>query len=115
MNKINLRSALEFMDYDEEILYSVVDAFIKEVPGLVKQLDDAILADDRATAERAAHTLKGNFLILQLHDQQSEWARIEAAIHDNGISNIAEFLLSARAVSDDVVSQLRDIMDARKS
>lgn len=115
MEKINLHSALVSMDSNEEILYSVVDAFIEEVPNLVKQLDDAILADDRTTAKRAAHTLKGNFRILQLQNQQVVWAKIEAIIHNEGISSIPKLLPSANAVTDDVLAQLREIMEARQA
>ena len=115
MKKINLHAALETMDFSEDILYSVVDAFIKETPNLVKKIDDAILADDRTTAGRAAHTLKSNFRILQLQNQQVVWAEIEAIIHDEGISSIPKLLATAKTVTDDVLAQLREIRDARQA
>lgn len=115
MKKINLHAALVSMEFSEDILYSVVDAFIEEAPNLVKKLDDAILADDRATAGLAAHTLKSNFRILQLQNQQVVWADIEAIIHDEGISSIPKLLTTAKAVTDDVLAQLREIMDARQA
>jgi len=115
MNKINLRPALASMDYDEEILYSVVAAFIQEVPSLIEQLEDAILADDRSTGERAAHTLKGNFRLLQLERQQDQWARIEAKIHNDGISDISDDLPSARSASNEAIVELQEILNARES
>ena len=115
MKKINLHAALVSMDFSEDILYSVVAAFIEEAPNLVKKLDDAILADDRTTAGRAAHTLKSNFRILQFQNQQVVWAEIEAIIHDEGLSNIPKLLATAKTVTDDVLAQLREIMDARQA
>jgi hypothetical protein len=52
---------------------------------------------------------------LQFQNQQVVWAEIEAIIHDEGLSNIPKLLATAKTVTDDVLTQLREIMDARQA
>ena len=115
MNKINLQPALASMDHDEEILYAVVNAFIEEVPKLVKQLEDAFAAEDQTAVERAAHTLKGNFRILQLQTQQTIWANIENMAHQNALNQIQECLAEAKTITDDVLAQLKSALESRET
>ncbi|MGI9474619.1 MAG: Hpt domain-containing protein [Rubripirellula sp.] len=99
------------MEDDREILDSVVEAFIDEAPLLLQQLDDAIKSQDATTAERAAHTLKGNFRILRLDDQQACWAEIEAAIRTDGDSRIAEKIELAREITQKALDGLRQYLE----
>ncbi len=115
MNKINLQPALASMDHDEDILYAVVNAFIEEVPKLVTQLEDALAAGDQAAVERAAHTLKGNFRILQLQTQQTSWANIEIMAHQNALNQIPECLPEAKTITHDVLTQLKSALESRES
>nr|WP_271872898.1 Hpt domain-containing protein [Rubripirellula sp.] len=115
MKKINLHPALASMDHDEDILYAVVAAFLEEVPSLIMQLDEALVAGDQSTAERASHTLKGNFRILQLQNQQIVWANIETLAHENALEQIPEQLPAAKAVTQEVLEQLQFALDSRAS
>ena len=103
------------MDHDEDILYAVVNAFIEEVPKLVTQLEDALAAGDQAAVERAAHTLKGNFRILQLQTQQTSWANIEIMAHQNARNQIPECLPEAKTITHDVLTQLKSALESRES
>lgn len=114
MNRINLRPALASMENDKDILYAVVAAFIEEVPSLMGQLDDALATNDKATAERVSHTIKGNFRILQLQNQQGVWATIEQLAHDEQLAQITSVLPEAKVVTDDVLGQLKSILDSRE-
>lgn len=114
MSNINLRPALASMENDRDILYAVVAAFIEEVPSLMNQLDQALAASDKAAAERASHTLKGNFRILQLHNQQTVWATIETLSHDDQLAQIPALLPEAKAVTQNVLEQLTSVLESRQ-
>ncbi|MDB4654718.1 Hpt domain-containing protein [bacterium] len=114
MNKINLRPALASMDHDQDILYAVVAAFIEEVPSLMNELDQALAANDKATAERASHTLKGNFRILQLQNQQTVWANIEQLAHNDQLPQIPALVPEAKTVTQNVLEQLKSALDSRQ-
>jgi HPt (histidine-containing phosphotransfer) domain-containing protein len=113
MKKINLRPALAAMDHDQDILYAVVAAFLEEVPSLIKQLDDALASSDRSSVERASHTLKGNFRILQLQNQQSVWANIETLAREDALNQIPELLTEAKTITQDVLTQLDSALESR--
>ncbi|MAI30319.1 MAG: Hpt domain-containing protein [Rubripirellula sp.] len=114
MNKINLRPALASMADDQDILYAVVAAFLEEVPSLMNQLDQALATNDRAAAQRASHTLKGNFRILQLQNQQTVWAKIETLAHEGQLAQIPELVPEAKRVSENVLEQLKSVLDSRQ-
>lgn len=114
MNKINLRPALASMDHDEEILYAVVAAFIEEVPSLMSELDQALATSDKAAVERASHTLKGNFRILQLQNQQTVWANIEMLAHNEQLDQIPALVPEAKAVTQNVLEQLESAVASRE-
>lgn len=114
MNKINLRPALASMDHDEEILYAVVAAFIEEVPSLMSELDQALATSDKAAVERASHTLKGNFRILQLENQQTVWANIEILAHNEQLDQIPALVPEAKVVTQNVLEQLECAVASRQ-
>lgn len=114
MNKINLRPALASMDDDQDILFAVIAAFIEEVPTLMNQLDQALTTNNRAEAERASHTLKGNFRILQLQNQQTVWENIEKLAHEDELAQIPELVPEAKLISQQVVEQLKSTLDSRQ-
>jgi signal transduction histidine kinase/CheY-like chemotaxis protein/HPt (histidine-containing phosphotransfer) domain-containing protein len=58
--RINWVRALETVDDDRDLLADLVAVFAEETPHLLKQLESALQSGDAASAERAAHTLKGN-------------------------------------------------------
>ena len=108
---INLDAALEMMEGDQEILNSVVEAFVTEAPGLLDQLDQALQAGDLPTTLRAAHTLKGNFRILKLQNQQAMWEKIEHLARAEKPGEIAELVGPAREKTLDALGQLQRFLD----
>ncbi len=114
MNKINLRPALAAMDHDEDILYAVVAAFTEEVPSLMHEFDQALAKSDQAAIERTSHTLKGNFRILQLQNQQTVWANIERLAHDEQLALIPALVSEAKAVTQNVLEQLESTLASRQ-
>lgn len=110
---INLHSALESMENDREILDAVVEAFIDEAPQLIQQLETALVEGDAPAAERAAHTLKGNFRILRLAEQQTCWAEIEARLQER--SSIDDQLADALQITQATLDGLREYLQGSSS
>ncbi|MGI9469080.1 MAG: Hpt domain-containing protein [Rubripirellula sp.] len=114
MNKINLRPALASMDHDEDILYAVLAAFIEEVPSLMNELEQALAKSDKTTTERVSHTLKGNFRILQLQNQQTVWANIEQLAHNDQLAQIPALVPEAKVVTQTVLEQIESALASRQ-
>ena len=48
------------MQGDRDLLKDMIDAFLDECPRMLDEIRSAILQGDRATLQRAAHTIKGS-------------------------------------------------------
>jgi CheY-like chemotaxis protein len=103
---IDLQAALEMMENDHDILQSVVEAFVIEAPVLLEQLDQAIASGDLVTAQRSAHTLKGNFRLLQLHDHQRLWEQVEMLAKERKVELLSAPIEQARAMTRQSLLQL---------
>ena len=113
LRAINLQPALESMENEREILDAVVEAFIDEAPKLIQQLAMALAEGDASTAERAAHTLKGNFRILRLAEQQSCWAEVEKRLQQR--SSIDNHLANAIQITQLPLDGLREYVQGSAS
>lgn len=81
----NLRAALERLDGDAELLSMLIAVYLEDSVELLSRLGSAIDARDAASAERAAHSLKGlasNFdgfpaveaaLVIETAARQGDW------------------------------------------
>lgn len=64
---VNRAELLERVDNDTELLKHLVELFLRDVPGLVDSMHQAIANRDREGLQRAAHTLKGMLGNLSAH------------------------------------------------
>jgi two-component system, sensor histidine kinase and response regulator len=81
----NLRAALERLDGDAELLSMLITVYLEDSMELLSRLSAAIEVRDAASAERAAHSLKGlasNFdafpaveaaLVIETAARQGDW------------------------------------------
>jgi HPt (histidine-containing phosphotransfer) domain-containing protein len=88
----NLRAALERLDGDAELLSMLITVYLEDSVELLSRLGAAIDARDAASAERAAHSLKGlasNFdgfpaveaaLVIETAARQGEWPAMIAGL-----------------------------------
>jgi HPt (histidine-containing phosphotransfer) domain-containing protein len=88
----NLRAALERLDGDAELLSMLIAVYLEDSVELLSQLGAAIDARDAASAERAAHSLKGlasNFdgfpaveaaLVIETAARQGDWGATTAGL-----------------------------------
>ncbi len=59
MQSLDLSLALKATDGDVELLGDVIQAFLEEYPGLLKDIQRGISEKDCKTVQRASHTIKG--------------------------------------------------------
>ena len=88
----NLRAALERLDGDAELLLMLIAVYLEDSVELLSRLGAAIDARDAASAERAAHSLKGlaaNFdgfpaveaaLVIETATRQGDWPTTTAGL-----------------------------------
>lgn len=76
--------ALKTTFHDEHVLADLVSDFLDESPRLLGQIREAVSRDESMSAERAAHTLKGQLNIFGAYDAAQIALRVERQIRDNG-------------------------------
>lgn len=108
--KINLDAALEAMENDQAILVSVIEAFIAEAPSLLKDFADAAQSRDQAVALRSAHTLKGNFAILQQSDEKQLWQDLETLARNGELESLSARAEQAGQISERAIDALKGFL-----
>jgi HPt (histidine-containing phosphotransfer) domain-containing protein len=99
---------LERVDQDLELLRDLVALYARDWPGLVDQLRQALAQGEAATAQRAAHTLKGMTANL------SAAATAEAAHALEQLARQGD-LRGAAAAVDGLAAQLAALEEALQS
>ena len=75
----NRPAALELVGGDEDLLNEVVQLFLAHSPNLMTTMQQAVLHNDPATLERAAHSLRGALSYLGVPDAYEAAHKLEAA------------------------------------
>lgn len=82
--------------HNDEVLHSMIEAFLIEVPSTIRQLDEALEGADASRVRRLAHTLKSCFRYIGNGPEVAAAARIEQAGRDRALDNLAEDMGTAR-------------------
>jgi len=78
--------ALEKAHGDEELLVDLAKLLIDELPRRLAEIDDSFAAGDVATAERAAHSLKGHFRVFGAHAATDYALQVEMNARDGDLA-----------------------------
>jgi HPt (histidine-containing phosphotransfer) domain-containing protein len=70
-------AALESVDDDETLLYSLFQIFLDIEPGLMDEMKHAITMEDRQSFLHHVHQLKGALFAVQAHHQAQMVERLE--------------------------------------
>ncbi|MFT5324156.1 MAG: two-component system sensor histidine kinase/response regulator [Planctomycetaceae bacterium] len=104
---IDRERALDRMGGDEELLAGLIECFIEDAPDLLRQLDEALKAEDAAEVARAAHSLKGlaaNFEAIACRDSA---VTIEQLGRDGDLSNVKAKLKTLKQDVSDLIAELQ--------
>jgi HPt (histidine-containing phosphotransfer) domain-containing protein len=112
--EVNWEQVLRGLEGDCELLQTVLEACLEEVPRLNQKLANAVAARDNMASGRAAHAIKGALRILELHEPTARLETIEKAGRDGDVELVereSEQWLAAwpeiRAVVEAYVRSLR--------
>jgi two-component system sensor histidine kinase/response regulator len=109
---LNLDLVLEMMDHDRDILVSVIEAFIEEGPGLLEQIEQGLIQHDHALLRRAAHTLKGNYMILRQPMMHTLSAEVEELARQQRLDDAQGPADELRSKSVTMFRQLKEYIES---
>ena len=78
--------------YDRELVQTAIEAFLADTPCQLRALRAALERQDRAEAERVAHTIKGSASYVGGEGLRAAAAQVEQALHSGGCMEPEEWL-----------------------
>jgi len=83
---------LERVGGDDEICADILKTFLADVPGRIKEIEDALMRGDNETLKRGAHTIKGAAGNVSAPTLQEAAGRLEAAVAAGELGSAREKL-----------------------
>jgi HPt (histidine-containing phosphotransfer) domain-containing protein len=103
-----LESYREFMGEEaDSFIATITSMYIENVPGLIRDMEDALKDADRVTLVRAAHTLKSNSATIGARKLAEMSADLEKAGKDSSSEELAVKIAQAKDELDKVLQELR--------
>lgn len=97
-------SVLERLDYDTQLLKTLIDAYIKDLPGSIEEIKDAIDHKDFKKVQIVAHKIKGASATVGVMPLMYIAMSIESICRENRFEQIndlmVEFLKNCAIVMD---------------
>jgi HPt (histidine-containing phosphotransfer) domain-containing protein len=112
---MNLKSALERLGGDEELLDDLIGFYLEDYPSLIQTIDESLAAGDSALVERAAHSLKSlaaNFDATRCNELAQN---IESAAKKQELQSLGEQVAQLHICTDELAQALVAHRDGRKS
>ena len=97
-------TALASVNQDRRLLKLVIDAFLREAPGLQEQIVAAIRDNDVRTLQRCGHTLKGTMQSLGAEP----WSDMARRLEELGAGGSTE---GARELAEELGRQLPSLFE----
>jgi two-component system, sensor histidine kinase and response regulator len=105
---MDVRDALSRLGEDRELLASIIEIYLEDSPGLLDKARRAVMGNDPAALQRAAHSLKGLAVTLSANDLAATASRLEHM-------GAAAYLAEAAAGVTELEACLQDLNAAAKS
>ncbi|MCL6544745.1 MAG: PAS domain S-box protein [Bryobacteraceae bacterium] len=86
------KALLARFGHDSELVSTTIEAFLSDTPCQLRALREALERQDRAEAERVAHTIKGSASYVGGEELSAVAGRIEQALHSGGCMKPEEWL-----------------------
>jgi len=107
---IDWQAALESLGGDRNLLHDVVDTARREMPDLLRQLDDAITAQDASVIQRLAHTIKGEACTVGAGMTEKAAAAIEESAANIDLESASRQMSRLREAIDQMVRACVDFL-----
>ncbi|MDX1667825.1 MAG: Hpt domain-containing protein, partial [Limnobacter sp.] len=111
--RFNTTETLVRLGGDKELLAAVVGTYLREVPGYLRDIDQALKSQNASNVKAAAHKLKGASATVGLECVTKMALSLEKAAEDGQDLNSlhAEFDAMQVHVADKVISTLQNWLD----
>lgn len=109
---LNLESTLDRMKGDRDFLHTLFEVFLEDLPGKLSTLDNALAAQDLATSQRAAHSLKGACATIGAERLQETAYAVEQACTAANLEQAQAQLANLREDAAELQSLLRQELDS---
>ena len=96
---------LQTADGNRELVLEIVEVARQEIPILLSQLDEAITARDAKTAQRMAHTIKGEASVLGAARVEKGAASIEEAAENHDLDLARQYMPQFRQAVDEALEE----------
>jgi len=104
---INWDAALNAVNGDRELLQSVIDSVLDELPQLMQQLQSALNQQDHETAGRAAHTISGTMRVFEAEKVINISRELEEKEHSGDFTHTDELYARLQTTLDKALEELR--------
>ncbi|OYW17843.1 MAG: hypothetical protein B7Z55_11745, partial [Planctomycetales bacterium 12-60-4] len=104
---VNWSAALGAVDGHRDILNTVVDAVLDEIPDLLQQMQTAFESSDHATLARVAHTICGTMRAFEVEPVIRVASALEENTRSGELSRAAEMIVELRSYLSSVLDELR--------
>jgi PAS domain S-box-containing protein len=111
----DLEAFSERMMDDKEIMVSVMESYLTDIPDLVKLLEEALSDGDMTETERLAHSIKGASNNMGGEDLGHLAYEIEKAAHLNETENMDDLIHELKTRFSVLESELIKVIDAYKT
>jgi HPt (histidine-containing phosphotransfer) domain-containing protein len=93
----------EWLEGDKKLLKGITAVFIKNVPGQMERLRDALQSNDAALVEILSHSLKGSASMIGAHPLRDAALRVERAAIEGDLEK-------ARSLYPDMDAELKNVI-----
>jgi HPt (histidine-containing phosphotransfer) domain-containing protein len=107
-----LTAVLTWVDGEIEFLATVLPTFLTEAPELIRELREALDANDLYTVQRLGHGLKGTLCNFGIPDLRDTAAAIEACGAAGDLGDVPQLLTRLEAGLQHLCAIVTEILDA---
>ena len=97
MTDLDISAALEYTDGDEDMLASVLAAYLEETPQLIEGLRQSLATGNAKEIQRFAHTMKGTTRLFPDSPIRSNAAAIEEMAPTAQFADVGDRLMAIEA------------------
>lgn len=114
-NMIDWNIALQFVQEDQDLMATVIEAVFEECPVLLSQLEEAIAKDDHALVQQSAHTIKGSFRIFGATHVEELTLRLEEMGRSKSLENARSTFIELQQYLTKILRELSAYTATRNS
>ena len=106
---MDLDVALARVDGDRQLLAELSTMFRQGYPRLLNEARNAILQNDHAGLERAAHTLQGRLAFFGIHELHERVLRLEMMARMNDLTHAGQLLTEVETEMESILPEFESL------